>query len=106
MWLSRIYRFFPTKNGNYRKKMKMIASSAVSFLYPLYCITHKIKRDNINEDIIVSLTSYPARINQLHLTIQSILRQTMSANKVILYLALSDFPNKTKTGIKPAFVLQ
>ena len=94
MWLSRIYRFFPTKTGNYRRKMKMIASSAVSFLYPPYCITHKIKRSNINEDIIVSLTSYPARINQLHLTVQSILRQSMNAGKVILYLALSDFPDK------------
>lgn len=47
-------------------------------------------------DIIVSLTSYPARINTVHLTIKSILEQSLKADKVILWLAPEQFPNKEK----------
>lgn len=113
MWLSKIYNQFPVKNGNYRKTSKLIASYIISSFYPLYCKIHKIKRINIKRDIIVSLTSYPARINKVHLTIQSLLRQTQNAYNVILYLALSDFPNEDipaklkslkKYGLKIIFV--
>ena len=46
--------------------------------------------------IIISLTSYPARINTVHLVIESILNQTIKADKVILWLAEEQFPNKEK----------
>ena len=36
--------------------------------------------------IIVSLTSYPARYESLHLVVESMLKQKLKANKVILYL--------------------
>ena len=45
-------------------------------------------------DIIISLTSYPARIDTVHLTIESLLNQSMKADKVILWLAPEQFPNK------------
>jgi len=45
-------------------------------------------------DIIVSLTSFPERINIVYLTIKSILFQTKSPQKVILWLAIDQFPNK------------
>ena len=48
------------------------------------------KKDNI----IVSLTSFPARIKIVHKTIETILNQTLKADKVILWLAESQFPNK------------
>lgn len=38
------------------------------------------------EEIIVSLTSFPARFSKLHLVIESILCQTMKPDKIILYL--------------------
>lgn len=46
--------------------------------------------------LIVSLTSYPARINTVNQTIESILNQSMKADKVILWLAPEQFPNKEK----------
>ena len=45
-------------------------------------------------EIIVSLTSYPARINTVSQTIESLLNQSMKADKVILWLAPEQFPHK------------
>lgn len=44
--------------------------------------------------IIVSLTSFPARIGTVNQTIESLLNQTFKADKVILWLAPEQFPNK------------
>lgn len=46
--------------------------------------------------IIVSLTSYPKRINLVHKTIQSLLRQDLTPEKIILWLAVEEFPHKEK----------
>lgn len=43
---------------------------------------------------IISLTSYPPRIDIVSQTIQSLLNQEPSADLVVLYLAESEFPNK------------
>lgn len=45
------------------------------------------------QELIVSLTSYPARINELHACIFSLLEQSCKADRVILYLAKTQFPN-------------
>lgn len=50
------------------------------------------KRKNVN--VIVSLTSFPARINTVYLTIDTILNQSIVPKKVILWLADSQFPNR------------
>ena len=44
--------------------------------------------------IIVSLTSYPGRINIVHKTIKTILNQSFKPNKVILWLADNQFPDR------------
>lgn len=44
--------------------------------------------------IIVSLTSFPQRINTTYIALQSIYRQTRKADMVILWLAENQFPNK------------
>lgn len=46
--------------------------------------------------IIVSLTSYPARINTVHYSIKTLLNQDLRADKVILWLASEQFPNREK----------
>ncbi|MCL2144785.1 MAG: glycosyltransferase [Endomicrobia bacterium] len=45
-------------------------------------------------ELIVSLTSYPARIATVHMAVKSLLSQTKKADKVILWLAQEQFPNK------------
>lgn len=47
-----------------------------------------------NAPIIISLTSFPARINTVHKTINTLLNQTFPADKVLLWLAEEEFPNK------------
>ena len=50
----------------------------------------------VEADIIVSLTSFPGRIGTIHQTIESLLNQSLKADKVILWLAPEQFPNKEK----------
>lgn len=49
---------------------------------------------NPGRKIVVSLTSYPARINNVVQTIRSIKKQTIQPYKIILWLAKEQFPNK------------
>ena len=47
-----------------------------------------------HEPIIVSVTSYPARIHEVVLAIRTVYRQTMQPDKVILWLGEAKFPNR------------
>lgn len=55
-----------------------------------------IKKHRTIPEIIISLTSYPARIGTVHQTIKTLLNQSMKADKVILWLAPEQFPNREK----------
>ena len=46
------------------------------------------------QQIIISLTSYPARINNLIHTIESLFRQKRQADEIVLWLSILEFPNK------------
>lgn len=50
---------------------------------------------HIDNEIIVSLTSYGRRIHEVYLTIESIMRQTVKPNKIILWLAEDEFTTDT-----------
>ncbi len=49
-----------------------------------------------DNNVIVSLTSFPQRINEIKYTLYSILNQTYKPSKVILWLAADEFPNLEK----------
>lgn len=49
-----------------------------------------------NPKIILSLTSYPKRIGTAHYTINSLLRQTVKPDKILLWLTDEEFPNREK----------
>ena len=46
--------------------------------------------------IIVSLTSFPSRINSTYIAISSLLNQTLKPDEIILWLAEEQFPGKEK----------
>lgn len=48
------------------------------------------------EKLIVSLTSYPARMGCLHFVLYSLLTQTLKPDELVLWLASSQFPNGEK----------
>lgn len=62
----------------------------VNWFYPLIgqC-GHGIDK---NSDVIVSLTSHPARIDTIHLTVKTLLNQTVKPRSVMLWLAKEQFP--------------
>lgn len=47
-----------------------------------------------DEKVIVSLTSYPARIPFVHIAIKSLMLQTYKPDRIILWLAEEQFPDK------------
>ena len=65
---------------NYETPLKEIKSSGVT----------ESKRDT---QLIVSLTSFPARIKTIHITISTLLTQSLKPDKLILWLAREQFPN-------------
>lgn len=56
-----------------------------------------------DHDIIVSLTTYSKRLYEVHLTIESIMEQTMKANRIILWL---DYSLQNKPLPKALLLLQ
>ena len=58
----------------------------------------KIRRKSIdnNDRIIVSFTSYPARINLVPRVLESLYAQSQKADKIVLWLAREQFPNLEK----------
>lgn len=44
--------------------------------------------------IIVSFTSYPPRISGVHKVVESLYRQTVPADEIVLYLSLDEFPGR------------
>lgn len=52
-----------------------------------------INREKRSPQIIVSLTSYPARIYDIHYCLYSLLNQNFKPDKLILWLSKEEFPN-------------
>lgn len=50
--------------------------------------------NNCSESIVVSLTSFPRRIDDVYLTIESIFQQSLKADKVVLWLSRDNFPRE------------
>lgn len=92
------------KNGNMKELLSYAYySSQILAKYPnlksiirdAYSVFElKNTQKNKKHNIIVSLTSYPKRINTVSNVIQTILKQSLKADKIILYLAEDQFPNK------------
>lgn len=71
------------------------------FIRPKPAYYHKVNTIGVepaesSPRLIVSLTSFPARIKTVNYTIESILLQKKKANLVVLWLATEQFPNKEK----------
>ena len=76
---------------------------------PILKAKHKVKNPDVrkvrecgldtetrNHRIIASLTSFPARIDRVHIAIENLLTQTVKPDKLILWLATDEFPNQEK----------
>lgn len=74
---------------------------AANLIIPVYFkLTAHKKKNSLNYgeriDVIVSLTSFPTRINKVWLVIETILRQSVKPYKIILWLSKDQFANKSQ----------
>ena len=76
-------KFYQPKSINRLKLKENIKS------FDQWGLNQKVRDKNI----IISLTSYPLRMNEIAYTIYSLLNQNLKADKVILWLAKEEFPN-------------
>lgn len=83
-----------SKNKKYWPYVYKIHKLLLNILYPIYVRFQKENGLDKHSRIIVSLTSYPARIDTVWLTVSTLLNQTMKPYKVILWLAKDQFPEK------------
>ena len=88
------------KRNKVRELVSIFAKSYNPDYFPKSLINDLInkKYERVRElnQIIVSLTSYPARIQIVSKAIESILNQKMKADKIVLYLAKEQFPKREK----------
>lgn len=90
-----------TKQNKEKKKaywsiQYKICKALINLLQPLrYKIGH-LKGIDEKSEVIFSLTTYPARIHTVWITIASLLNQTCPPKKVVLWLAREQFPEDDK----------
>lgn len=82
------------KNKQYWTYVYKIHKLVLNVLYPVYALILKKNGIDLNSKVIVSLTSYPARIDTVWITIATLLNQTRKPYKVILWLAKEQFPDE------------
>lgn len=86
----KIYSFF-------RWLIRVVANIVIPISFLLnrrkYCL--KITSTTKKEKLIVSLTSFPKRINRLWIVIESIFRQSIKPDMVILWLSKEQFPDRS-----------
>ena len=46
------------------------------------------------KNVVISFTSYPARINMVNRVIESLFRQREQVDEIILWLSIEEFPEK------------
>lgn len=88
-----------SKIASLKRFLTRIVSNLVIPINFMITKKHRIKyqsKNDFEKKIIVSLTSFPARINRIWLVIECILRQSMRPDLIILYLAESQFPNRER----------
>jgi len=79
--------------------VRFLLSVIANSLLPIFYSISPLKKKHSCQDtsqIVVSLTSYPARINRTWLTIETILRQSLKPSKLVLWLSKNQFPGELK----------
>lgn len=93
-WL--YWLLYKTKRTRWRLFIYRSVKITLNFIYPLYCRLTRARRPTNsslkhNKEVIVSLTSFPARIKKVWVIVETLLRQSYKPEKIILWLADSQF---------------
>ena len=99
-----ILRFLESQKHTQRSRFKIIRG-VNHYKYLIICMLENILirhadiskcklMDDDGVNIVCSLTSFPLRINECFYAIKSILLQSVKPNRIVLWLASSQFPDK------------
>ena len=83
-----------TENSYLFKIARLLVRKSANIVLPYYlrrCSNESNGR--VQPDVIVSLTSFPARMNQIWYTIKTLKLQSVKPEKIILWLSKDQFPN-------------
>ena len=98
--LNELYQFATPRAKATKRQLNVnrMLGVAANVLYPVYCAWSPLpkQRTKQGERMVVSLTTFPLRIGKVHLTIQSILRQSRLADRVLLWLSKEEFPEEAQ----------
>lgn len=78
---------------------RRIVRNLANKILPCY-LTKSASLSPQKEDVIVSFTSFPARIENVWQVVECMLRQTVLPNKILLWLSQDQFPNKQSLPAK------
>lgn len=71
-------------------------ANIVLFVYYKITRTPCLKKSKGQDLLTISLTSFPVRIGRIWMVIESLLRQSKMADRIVLYLSKVDFPAEEK----------
>lgn len=96
--ITSLYRLlYKTKNGRIKLILYRCIKGFLNIFYPVYCnFNRNYNYRKTEKNVIVSLTSFPARIGSVWIIIETLLRQTHHPEKIILWLAESQFESIDK----------
>ena len=73
---------------------RMMISRLRKKVVSLYRDAMPLRELDPKNDVVVSLTSFPPRMENLHMTIKSLFRQTVMPCKIVLWLSADEFPRR------------
>ncbi len=92
--INKLYANTIGKYGRIYSLIRFLLRNYYNFIFPLQ-VKLKKKQSLSNDDkIIVSLTSFPKRINKVWMVVETMFNQTHKPDKVILTLSELQFPDK------------
>jgi|SRR5690606_24642714 len=95
-YLDKFYSSFRNLN-KVHSLFRFLTREFVNLFMPIYFKINKIDYQlNKRDVIIVSFTTFPARIGKIWLVIECMLRQTLLPSKILIWLSKEQFPNLEK----------
>lgn len=74
--------------------IRKVVRGAANWLLPLYLSRPHHSQTKFEQGIIISLTSFPARIRDVWMVIETLKSQSIIPEKIILWLSKEQFPNR------------
>lgn len=85
--------------GNFSKIGAVIASVFLPTWFRLFPSVKSISKRQ--DGLVICMTSFPARIDYVWLVVECLLRQTIQAEDIVLYLSKKQFP--TRINYRPNY---